>query len=188
MADKNTKTEQKFYQKWWFWVIIAFVIIGLGAGAGTSNKNSDESKTGNEVSYEDKTSKDNGKTVGLGDTFKFDDLEITLGTTVTYKTLENEFSDHNGDTIIEIPITVKNIKEETHNLNMYSYKVFGSKGTEVDTASAYFMENSIDFGGELRTGATITKNLYFYYDGDGEYVIEFGYVSTEKIVKFEIKK
>ncbi len=187
--DNKTDNNNKIYKKWWFWVIIVLVIVGIGAGAGTTKNNNDNSNSdSNNVSYNDETKKKENDNLKLGETFTFDNLEITLGTTITYKTLENQFSDHNGETVVELPITTKNLKEESHNLNLYSYKVFGPKGTEIDKPSTYFMDNSIDFGGELRPGASITKNIYFYYDGDGEYVIEFGFLKTEKTVKFEIKK
>lgn len=127
------------------------------------------------------------KTVGLGETFTFDDLEVTLGKDISFTKVKNEFSDDNGKDVIKIPITVKNLKSETHSLNMFYFKAFGANGTELNNESAYF-DDSVDFAGELRNGASYTKYLYFLYDADGQYVIEFDDWSTKISVEFDVKK
>ena len=50
----------------------------------------------------------------LGDTFTFDGFEITLGEEITYGTVENQFSEHNGKSAIRVSATIKNnnTKEE----------------------------------------------------------------------------
>ena len=128
------------------------------------------------------------KTIGLGETFTFDDLEITLGNNISFTKIDNEFSDYDGQDVVKLPITVKNIKEETHSLNMFYYSTYGSMGTEISTVSSYF-DDSIDFAGDLRSGASYTKNLYFLYDGNGKYAIEFNDVWSPKItIEFDVNK
>lgn len=127
------------------------------------------------------------KIIGLGEMFTFDDLEITLGKDISFTTLKNEFSEYNGKTVVKLPITVKNIKDETHGLNMFYYNVYGSNGTEVKTVTIYF-DNGIDEAGDLRSGASYTKYMYFIYDGDGQYAIEFDNWSSKVTVEFDVKK
>jgi len=133
------------------------------------------------------TGETENKAVGLGETFVFDDLEITLGKEIKFTKIDNEFSDHNGKTVVKMPITVKNIKEETHSLNLFYYTVYGANGSQVDSVSSYF-DDSVDFAGDLRSGASYTKYLYFLYDADGTYAIEFDDWTTKVTIEFNVKK
>ena len=89
--------------------------------------------------------------------------------------------------MVKIPVTIKNLKDETHSLNMFYYKTFGSKGTQLDTLGYYF-DNSVDEAGDLRSGASYTKYFYLLYDGNGTYAIEFDNWAKKITVEFEIKK
>ena len=131
--------------------------------------------------------KEENKTVGLGETFTFDDLEITIGKDIGFDTIDNEFSEDDGKTVVKIPVTVKNLKDETHSLNMFYYKAFGATGTEVGNMSAYFDE-SLDYAGELRKGASYTKHMYFLYDEDGKYALEFDDWTNKVTVEFNVEK
>lgn len=180
--------------------IVAFV-IGLSSGSSStennnsnSNTNSNTSQTNNENnnssnsnSNSNTNSNSQKKSYGLGETFNFDDLEITIGDSVSFTTVKNKYSDYNGKDIIKLPITVKNLKDETHGLNMFYYKVYGSQGTEVDTVSSYF-DDAIDYAGDLRSGASYTKNMYIVYDGNGQYAIEFDDWAKKITVEFDISK
>lgn len=73
-----------------------------------------------------------------GDIITFDDLEITFSDQINWVKLDNEFSDHNGADVIEIPVTIKNTSAETHGLNMFYYSLYGPDGTKLDTVSTYF--------------------------------------------------
>lgn len=108
----------------------------------------------------------------FGDTFFFDGLEITFGESYSFVTLENRFSEYNGADVVRVPISVHNISGETKGLNMYYYKFFGSKGTELEKISAYF-DHEIGWSGKARNGATIEAYMYFLYDGDGDYYVSF---------------
>ena len=70
---------------------------------------------------------------------------------------------------------------------MFYYDVYGSQGTEVKSLNSYFDEN-IDDAGDLRSGASYTKYIYFLYDGNGKYDIEFDNWSEHKVVEFNITK
>ena len=89
--------------------------------------------------------------------------------------------------LLKIGATVKNTTDETKSLNMFYYSLFGSKGTELDSVTAYFDE-SIDFAGDLRPDASYKKYFYILYDGDGNYGIDFDNYTDQKTVEFEVTK
>ena len=123
----------------------------------------------------------------LGDTFEFDNLKITLGQDYSFDVVDNEYSDYHNQTVVRLPITIKNEGTQTDGLNMFYYDVYGSEGTEVETLNLYF-EDNVDSAGELRPGAEYTKYLYFQYDGNGSYSIEFDDYYTEIEVTFDIQR
>lgn len=123
----------------------------------------------------------------LGSSFEFDDLTVTIGDSYSFTTINNEYSDYYKKTIIRLPVTVKNNKDENHQLNMFFYKFFGSQGTQLDDVSAYF-DDEVGWAGEMRSGASYSKAFYILYDGDGTYSIDFDNFSSEYTVEFEVKK
>lgn len=127
------------------------------------------------------------KIYGLDESFVFDNLEITINSNYSFEIVKNRYSDYNNHPVIKLPITVKNISNATHSLNMFYYNVYGSKGVEIKTLGSYF-DNDIDTAGNLRSNASYTKFLYFEYDGDGKYAIEFDNYSSELSVEFDIVK
>jgi len=120
-------------------------------------------------------------------TFKFDDLQITIGRTIEWVVLENRFSKHNGANVAKIPITIKNLKKETHGLNMFYVNYFGSKGTQLDKISTYFMEDDVLWAGDMRSGATLRSYMHILYDGNGDYYVEFDNWSWSSKNKVEVK-
>ena len=114
----------------------------------------------------------------LGSTIQFDDLDITFGTELATTTIDNQFSDHNGDQIIVVPVTITNTGKDTKGLNMFAVKEYGPKGTELDTVFTYFNDDA-RMSGDMRSGATLNANLYFLYDGNGDYYLTFGYYKTD---------
>lgn len=169
------------------WAIILIVIFAIGI-VGTALNDDDKSSSNNGSNQTvNKTSKENK--YELNKPFKFDDLEITIGNEVNFVTLDNEFSEHNGKDVVKIPITVKNLKDESHQLNMFYIKTFGSSGTELADISSYFSdEDGIEFAGELMPNASYTKYLYFLYDGNGTYVIKLDNYSQKIEIKLDITK
>lgn len=177
-------------------ILVIIVLAAIGSSGNTNNTNTstggNNNNTGTNTSTNNSSTADNSSnnssnknTYGFNETFEFDNLEITIGSDYTTTTVSNQFSEHNGSTVVKVPITVKNLSSETHSLNMFYYSIFGSKGTELDSVSSYF-DDSVDFAGELRNGASYTKYLYFLYDGNGTYAIEFDNFSTKVIVEFNI--
>lgn len=50
-------------------------------------------------------------------------FEITIGDSIKWVKLDNQFSDHDGADVAELPITVKNLSDETHGLK-YVFLLF----------------------------------------------------------------
>lgn len=163
-----------------FLSIIGFFVVLLFSPSteeeGTAN-NTSENNTIDKViidSNDDNNEVSNNKknNYKVDETFEFDDFEISINNNYSFVKVKNRYSEYNGKTVVKIPITVKNIADETSGLNMFDYKLYGSNGTELRNVAAYF-DNSIDYAGDLRPGASYTKYLYYVYDGDGEYALEF---------------
>lgn len=126
------------------------------------------------------------KEITFGSTIDFDKLEITIGDSFDTTTVDNQFSDYYGETVIALPVTVTNHKGESGSLNMFYVKFFGANGTELKSVNAYFMDDDILWAGDARDGATQEGYFHFLYDGDGEYVIEFNNHSKKVEVKLPI--
>ena len=176
-------------------IIVAIIVIGFGIykiigyillNKTLNNANEIINNVSNTTDSNDKkyTSKNE---YGFNETFEFDGLEITIGSEYEFTTINNRYSEYNNQVTIKLPITVKNISQETTGLNMFYYDVYGSQGTEVKSLNSYFDEN-IDDAGDLRSGASYTKYIYFLYDGNGKYDIEFDNWSEHKVVEFNITK
>jgi len=157
------------------------------SSSSKSDSSSSSSSSKSDSSSSSKSTKSRTKTYGFNDKFEFDGLELTIGDKYTFTTVDNKYSDYYGKTVVALPVTVKNLKEESHSLNMFFYDIFGSEGTEVKNVGAYFKDD-VNHSGNLRTGASYKKNMYFLYDGDGTYAIEFDNFSEKVEVEFEIKK
>lgn len=179
-------------------IIISIIVFIISISSGSTDDKKNNSNNNNTNSSTNANTNDNTNsnintesnkknTYGLNETFTFDELEITLGSEVTYTKVNNKYSDNHGKSVVKIPVTIKNLKDETHSLNMFYYKAFGSKGTQLDTLGYYF-DNSVDEAGDLRSGASYTKYFYLLYDGDGTYAIEFDNWAKKITVEFEIKK
>ena len=132
------------------------------------------------------TSSKNGK-VKLGDTFTFNNFELTIGKEVSFSKVEASYSDKNGTEVVAVPITIKNVGEETKSFNYFYTTYFGSKGTELSGIEYYF-EDSIYKTGSLRSGGSINAKMYFIYDGDGTYAVEFNDFTDKYELEFEVKK
>ncbi len=172
-------------------ILYVFVFIFMaGSIYSVTNKiinGTDNNKSRNDSYYSNDYDDDEKEEYALGETFEFDDLEITLGENYSFDVVDNQFSDHYNKTVVKLPITIKNVGTTTNGLNMFYYDVYGSKGTEVDVLNTYFSDN-VDSAGDLRPEAEYTKYLYFVYDGNGSYNIEFDDYYEEVEVTFDIQK
>jgi len=208
--ENKNKKEKKFYEQLWFmWIMLIFfapvgiflmwkfntslkkhtkiilsivfsllfIIILFGTSDDETNDNTNENTTNNEKN--DKYT--------LGDTITFDDLQLTFDKEYSFTTVDNMFSNHNEKPVIKIGVTIKNISSKNHNLNMFYYDMFGSSASELDSVSSYF-EETVDFAGELKPGASYKKYFYLLYDGNGTYSIDFDNFFEKISLEFEIIK
>ena len=126
-------------------------------------------------------------TYGLDETFKFDDLDLTFKSDFVYGTIDNEFSEHDGERTFGIPVLMKNYKDEPHSLNMFFYDCYGPNGSKVSNVSAFFPQGtSMDWGGNILSGATAIRYLYFRYTSEGEYCVILDNYSKTINVKFQV--
>lgn len=126
-------------------------------------------------------------TYGLGDTFTFDDIEYSLGTTISYGVVENMFSDVDGRDAIKIPVTVKNVGDESTSVSTLWMKLYGPSGNELANVEYYF-DDSIAYAGSLLPGATKDTYIYLLYESDGTYTMEFDDWTDKLTVKFDVTK
>jgi len=114
--------------------------------------------------------------LGLGETFEFDGLsgllEITFGDELVWGQVTNSWSDLYGADVFGVLITVTNIGEETGSLNMFDFVQFGSYGLCLSSIGSSF-DDDITWSADMRAGATQEGFLYFLFDGNGEYAVEF---------------
>ncbi len=168
---------------------ILFLIILFNSMSSSDSTNKQDSNSNNNAENAENNNdnkKDNN--YELGETFEYSDLEITIGPDYSFDTVDNEFSEYHNQTAVKMPITIKNIGDESNSLNMFSYNIYGPQGTEVKKLSSYF-DDDIDFAGELRPEASYTKYLYFLYEDNGIYEIDFdNFWQDNIIVKLDIEK
>lgn len=126
----------------------------------------------------------------FGDTVVFDDLEITLSNNITWTKLDNQFSDFDGADVIKIPVTIKNVGDETNGLNMFYCSFYGPDGNKLDIMHMYFSDdNDVLTAGDMRPGATQQKYFHVLYNGDGDYYLELSQGFGKKVeIKLPIEK
>lgn len=115
-----------------------------------------------------------------------DGFTLTFGSNLEYATLENQFSERNGQTVILIPVTITNNNADTDNFNTFNMDTFSPNGNELDDVSAYF-DQAYSFE-KLRSGATLDTYFTALYDGNGTYVIEFDDYTTKSEYKFNVTR
>lgn len=169
-------------------IVVTSALLGCMALAGCGSGKTAASVSASAASAESSSASEQSQAPAeptLGSTIEFDGLSITLGDTYSTTTIDNPYADHANDTIIAMPVTITNNNSDTHGLNMFAVKTFGSQGTELDLVYTYF-EDDVRMMGDMRPGASMSGNLYFLYDGNGDYYLTFGFYSTDVEVKVPI--
>ena len=106
--------------------------------------------------------------VGLGDTFLLEGIEVTFGTELIWGEITNSWSRDYQAIYFMIEVTLENVSDSTQRFNWA--RKFGPAGTELETI--WGEEDSIE-GSQLRAGATLTGYITFRYEGGGVYAAEF---------------
>ena len=169
----------------------AFAFGSIASGSSSSSSGSTAKVTKTESTTE-ATEEETEETLdlnnGYGLTVTFDKLEITFADSVEWTTNNNQFADYYDQDIIALTLHIKNTSDENHGLNMFYVKIFGSKGTELDEQGTYFDGDTLWSSGDLRPDAEQDITLYFPYDGDGTYYIDFDNFSEQVEIGFPITK
>lgn len=172
----NTEGEKmKRLQKLLFLFVSVFALTGCfdfnGAGGGTGGGYT-PSKTN----------------FALGETFTFNEMELTIMSDFMYTVVDNPYSDDYNKKTLGIPVKLKNLKREAGHLNRFFYECYGPTGSELDNVSVYFDDAiTVDWGGDILSGVTVTRYFFFLYDGDGSYHLLFDDFNHQIKVNFNIK-
>lgn len=179
---------------------IAFFII-IAYTAYNTTKESDkklddymeQAESDKELNNYMEQEKNDNKKYGFNQKFVFDEFEITVGSNYTFTTVNNKYSEYYEKPIIKLPVTIKNLSSETRKLNMFDYKIYDAQGVEAKNVATIMnlqleADDTLDYAGKLKTGASYVKYMYFLYNGNGTYSIEFDNYTEHYNVEFEIKK
>jgi len=191
--------------KWYVFVLIFLFILGACDGVANDAaaegelpaNNQNEAPAQNQAQPEDTVREETVTHDGLvtfGDTFQFNgssgNIEISLGSDVFWGELDNTWSQHHGATIFAIPITIRNISSGTGGLNPFDFTQFSPDGLRLDSIGSS-LDYDITWESNMRAGASQTGLLYFLYDDDGEYVLEFsagfGFGDSQEVI-FQIEQ
>lgn len=150
-GEPNKEAKKK---KWIIIGVVVFILLAIiimSSSGESDTKSNSKSNSGSKNSLVT-TTKSTRTVYGYNEPFIFDNLEITINEDYIFDTIKNRYSDNNGKTVVGLSITVKNLSNETHGLNMFYYDIYGTEGTEVDTMNAYF-DDTLDYSGDLRPDA-----------------------------------
>ena len=141
----------------------------------------------NDIPNNDVSDNNNVSEYTFGDTFEFDGFEITFMDNYDFSHIDNEYSDNNGDEIVIIPVKIKNVSDATKDFNTIYIDIFGLDGVEIDHVG-FYVDDSLQNSGDLRSGAEAVFNMPILYSGNGDYYLQFdnGYEKLE--VKLPITK
>ena len=129
--------------------------------------------------------KTSGNDLTFGDVFTFDGFEISFENKPRWTTVQNQYSDHYGSVVVGFPVSVKNNNDATELFNQFYCSLFGTKGTELSSVHYYFDDSVFEIG-ELRSGAQNSGYMYFLYDGDGDYYVEFNNFSSRVEIRIPV--
>lgn len=171
----------------WNILVLVFIFSVLGLSFNAILNNPEVTKEIKETTKE--VTKDNKKKVyTIDEDFTFDNLKLNISSTYEIITITDEYSSYKGTKLIKMPISIKNVGEESNKLNSYYLKIYGPDGTEQEQNYSYEYDDGLGMAGDLRQDASYTKYLYFEYKGTGEYVIEFDNYDDKLEVKFKINE
>lgn len=160
----------------------------LGYSMSDSSSESSSSLSENSDSSNNSSDDNENDILTLGSTFEFDGLKITFGSEAGWGKITSEFSSNYGKDVIYVPITIENISEKAHGLNVFYYTCYSPAGIELDDLSMEFKDD-LFWLGDLRSGAIVDTKIYMLYEGDGDYYMEFSKGFGETIeVKIPITK
>lgn len=148
--------------------------------AMTPQDSNTESLSTSDVSDDQITDQEDSEQFATSNIVYFDGLQIEFTQNVKVDTVDNKYSEYNGTKVIGVPITITNVSDKTHKLNMFYVKVYGSSGVQSSTLNNYFDDGDLIYS-ELRNGASVDGYIYIPYDGDGDYYVSFDNLINDPI-------
>lgn len=115
--------------------------------------------------------------------FIFDNLAIKFNNDYEFIMIDDEYPEYSGKSIIKLPVTITNLSNEDYKLNILYYNVSNSLGTSVKNLNIYF-DNNVDYADKLKSGESYTKYMYFIYEDDDTYIVEFK--NSDELIKVEL--
>lgn len=179
-------------EKPWFIIlgIIAIVFIFVQLGKGDNATPTDGTPSGDASTSKPSTkSEKSDDKLTLGSTFTFSDLEITVGTELSFDKVDNQFSEQHKATVVVLPLSVKNIDDESNGLSSLTYTFYNPDGVELTGVDHLFEGNGFTEGWKIRPGATKEVELQFLYEEDGEYQMVIKKIfGKETVLYIPVKK
>ncbi len=131
--------------------------------------------------------KELNNTFTTNELFEFDDLEIVFSSSYSFERITNKYSNYFNELVVKVPVTIKNKSDEEHILNIYDYTIYGPSKQELDEVAGYFDE-SVFYADKLEPEESYKKYLYFLYDSDGNYIVQFDKDKEHIKVVLKIKR
>jgi len=173
-------------------LFIAIIIIAVNETTPSGSTGRDRNTVGGINRRTIKPDADEIYVYNLGDTFPFDDFEITFGDEIEWveRDISNTSDPDKPEYFIKIPITLTNNTGETCRFEWVNLQVYGSTGVSLTRHYYPRYKDDIEEMRDMRDGATATgMYLYFPYDGDADYYIEINSSYEAKIeIMVEIVK
>lgn len=184
---RETNNENNCKRNNFYLIIIAILllVVLLETCFFLKNNKSNNSNCSNECNCSEPKEDIEEKIYTYNETFNFDDYEITIKDNYSFVVIDNVYSDYNGQTVVMLPLTIKNNSDNARNFDIYNYDIYSFQDRMVNNASSYFAQ-SLDHGAILEPNETYTRYFYFIYEGKGKYLIRFNNNIENVTVEIEI--
>ena len=155
----GAKISKPIFTKWWFWVIIVFVIGSIGASLGSNDVKKETSSSGTQSSTVSggstsgsQSTSNSQDTFSLNETAVFKDIKVTA-TEIKKSDGESFFSPDDGNVFIGVNFTIENTSDKDQALS--SLLLFDAYADEIKlswslSAQAAFSDGTLD--GSLSPG------------------------------------
>ncbi len=142
------------------WGIIAIVIIGVVVAFAGGSDDDDNNSSTNENTVQNESSKE--ETYGIGDTITVGDVEYTVNSINSQKTVGNEYFNTDAqETFLVINLTLKNNGNEALSVSSSYFKLKrDEKEYETSSDGNIYLEDSIVYT-SINPDASLTGNICF---------------------------
>lgn len=95
----------------------------------------------------------------------------------------NQQSKYFSETVIRVPATIKNLRNEPHSLDLPYYSYYDPEGNKLDDLSCEYMDYAeVNWMGELSPDESSEAFFYLLYTMPGTYEIKFSKPGAEDVV------